>query len=166
MASDNVMYQLLLRESLPVAERLGSWFFYRLRDTKEIEHVIGYMLGRIEDFERRRAHACSAERKQHLGDRIAAWQRGIGLIQRIRGGDYKKLCDRLIWDFSRDPAYRHISYVSPREVEPGGRNEHRRGKLSMGARRKRKNGRPRKPPAVPLVYTPCAECDGAGFFGS
>lgn len=165
MADDNVIYPILLREAVVVSEKVGTWVLYRVRDAKNLEHVVGYMMGRIEDFDRRRDRAQTASRKRHLAERVAAWSRALRLIQRIKRGPYARLCARLIQDFDRDPTYSGLRYVSDHEVEKvekRAKEERRVGKLK--AKPRRSSGRPRVTEVSSLDFKPCGECEGAGFF--
>ena len=160
MADEDVIYRLFLREATVVAEKVGIWVFYKLRDTKNIEHEIGYMMGRVDDFERRKIRSRKDSRRLFLKDRMSAWNRALRMIQKVKGAPYRELCARLISDWERDPHYKHLKYVSAHEVESD--EEDRAGKLK--AKPKRANGRPRRYTVRPVDFRTCEQCKGGGFF--
>lgn len=57
---------------LGFARRIGRWLLRRLLKFA-IDHVVGYMLGKVEDFRRRRDRAKLESRRERLTGRIDRW---------------------------------------------------------------------------------------------
>lgn len=66
---------------LDIAVRIGKWLIRRLGKWLR-QRVIGYMLGKVDDFKRRLARAKTARRKRWLRGRIDRWTRAVRWIER------------------------------------------------------------------------------------
>lgn len=161
MANDDLIYRRLKTEAIVVAEKCGTWVFHRLKDEKNVEHMIGYMIGRTDDFERRKSKMRAEGTRRHLSDRMSSWSRALRFIHGVKNSAYSELCKRLLADFDRDPSYSHLRYVSQNEVDSN-IDVSRRTKLT--AKPPRANGRPRSYVVQQTDFKPCGRCKGAGFF--
>lgn len=65
---------------IDIAIRLGRWVVRRLARWA-VDHVVGYMLGKIDDFQRRLAKAKTERRKKWLRGRVRRWTRAAAWIQ-------------------------------------------------------------------------------------
>jgi hypothetical protein len=159
------LYTGIFREALRVATAVGTWVLHRARDTRNIEHLIGYLVGRIGDFEARRKPIESPDRNKWLMGRQSRYRRAIRWLQSIRGGDHQALATRVLADIGRDPAYAELPFVAAGEAHQtrNARDEPRRAKLSAVAKPRRR-GRPASIPQSSVPYRACDECQGRGFF--
>lgn len=71
----------LVTALLDLAVRIGRWLVRRLAKWA-VSHVVGYMLGKVEDFKRRLARAKIPRRKTWLRGRIARWTKAADWIER------------------------------------------------------------------------------------
>lgn len=154
-----ITYPDVFREALAVSKRVGTWVLYLLRDEPRFEHLVGYLIYRIADFDRRRQRAVP-ERRRYFSDRIAYWQRAIQLAQRLgRNHEVRRsIAARIIADLDRDPVYRAIPYVAAHEHDPDHVDD---SKLHEQPRRG--CGAPRIHDIGPLGFAPCETCNGRGF---
>ena len=160
MAVGDLTYPDLLREALAVSRRVGTWVIYELSKESNIDHLIGYLLGRCGDFQRRRDRAETKALRDHYKERISYWKRAIHLAQRMGPRQHQKLARRIIKDIERDIEYREIPYVASTEIAPDRTEDG--GKLAEVPRRG--PGKPRLQPLKPIDFRACERCGGEGFF--
>lgn len=156
----DLTYPDLLREALAVSRRVGTWVIHELAHESNVEHVIGYFLGRCADFQRRRQRAETKVLRDHYKERISYWKRAIHLAQRMGQRQHQKLARRIIRDIERDPEYRQIPYVATTEIAPDRAEDE--AKLAEVPRRG--PGKPRLEPLKPIDFRACERCKGEGFF--
>lgn len=156
----DLTYPDLLREALAVSRRIGTWVIHELAKESNVDHVIGYLLGRCGDFQRRRARAETRELRTHYKERISYWKRAIHLAQRMGQHQHQRLARRIIKDLERDLEYRQIPYVASTEIAPDRIEDG--GKLKETPRRG--PGKPRLEPLKPIDFRACEVCKGEGFF--
>ena len=163
MAALNLGYPAMYAEGLAVSRKLGTWLLHELRAAENLEHFIGYMLYRIEDFKRRKCRATAAgetDRARQISARAAAWSRACRWVQRLRKSDYVAVATRMIEDTERHPEHSGIPYVAEAEAD-GLCDEDRRRKLEETPRRR--CGRPRTRQLKTANLMPCRTCDGTGM---
>lgn len=165
MASHDLTYANLFSEALTVSRRAGTWVLYAIQNAQNIDHLVGYLRYRIDDFRRRERQALEAghaRRKEALATRAAYYARACRLVMRLGRGDYRKIAKRLIRDLKIHPEYKKLPYVAKTEVTglDGLGGEGRRWKLDEEPRRP--GGRP--PTRVRAIkLKPCEACDGMGL---
>lgn len=69
---------------LDIAIRIGKWLVRRL--AKWVKgHVVGYMLGKVDDFKRRLARAKTDRRRKWLKGRISRWLKAARWLEERSG---------------------------------------------------------------------------------
>lgn len=65
---------------IDIAIRLGRWIVRRLAKWA-LSHVVGYMLGKVDDMKRRIARAKTDRRRKWLRGRVARWTKAAKWIE-------------------------------------------------------------------------------------
>lgn len=141
-------------EALRVAERLGTWVLYMVRDTTSMEKVVGYLAYTAEDLEHMRDRTESPVRRALLTTAIASWRRATRWAQGLDPAQASTLAERFI-----DRIEAHAVHCKLPYVVPGA--QHR--SLQRGDEPPRRAGRPRVWPVQPASAGECGKCGGLGF---
>lgn len=152
-----------LRQAIKIAERLGTWVIYAVRDARDLQHLVGYLSYRIDDFDRRKCRKTTTAGRAYFSQRISHWRRAVRWVASLDPERYGVIAERIIERIEAHPEHRDLPYVSDAEVEkhtPPGAVQTRRAKLS--ARPTRRAGRPRTRSALPKSWHTCGECGGIG----
>ena len=162
--SDAITYGSIFSEAIFVSERVGTWVIHELRDVENIEHLIGYMMFKIDDQKRRKAAARARSDigcMRALGRRGSSWSRACRWVQRSRGSDYSAIASRILHDFSMHAEHSMLPFVSPADaiVDKGHKTA---SKLKYMAE-DRTCGRPRARKLRTVDFKPCKACSGIGM---
>lgn len=147
-----------LRQGIKVAERLGTWVLYAVRDARNLDHLIGYLIYKIDDFERRRQRKRADAVRAHHSKRISHWRRAVRWVGGLDPTLYAVTAERILDHVEKHPSYRRLPYVAASEVEPGKVG----GKAKTMARPTRRAGRPRTRAHAPRAWKICSDCGGIG----
>lgn len=94
------------------ARRIGRWLLRRLVKFA-VEHVVGYMLGKVDDFRRRRDRARRESRRAWLTGRIDRWLAAARWIAKSAS----ELARDVIEEADRLAAMRGLELVAAAERE-------------------------------------------------
>lgn len=83
---------ILQRGLIRIARQIGRWILRRII-AKGIDRLIGYMDGKIEDFERRLANART--KRRWLVGRIRRWKRALAWLEQRRRSITQKIVRRV-----------------------------------------------------------------------
>lgn len=149
----------VLLGAIKVAERLGMWVIHSLAETDNLDHLIGYMRHRVEDFERRRARTTSQDRRVFYASRIGHWKRALRWMSQIGPDDANQIGKRILAAMAAHKEWSKLPYVSRDEVDP--RPAKPDQKLRDKPPRRRATRRWPKPRRHGSQV--CDRCDGIGW---
>lgn len=69
---------------IDLAVRIGKWLVKQLARWAKA-HVVGYMMGKVEDFKRRIMRAKTSRRRKWLRGRVSRWTKAIAWINEQSG---------------------------------------------------------------------------------
>lgn len=141
-------------EALRVAERLGTWVLYFVRDATSLEKAVGYLAYTAEDLERLRDRAGDERRRASLGTAAANWRRATRWVAGLDDEQYAELAERFLERIDAHPHHRELPYVQAGSW-------HRA--LAQSDEPPRRAGRPRVRPVQPTTAAECGQCGGLGF---
>lgn len=102
-----------LLDAIKIAERLGTWVIYEVRDAKNLDYLIGWMLYRIDDIERMRGRSNATHMKAHYSEQIGYWRRAVRWVLQLDRAAAGKIAEALIERIESNPRYQQIPYVAP-----------------------------------------------------
>lgn len=146
-------FETYYRNATKVCERLGTWVLYEVRDARNLDHLIGYLLYVVEDLERLRQQARGKKERNRYVQLIGFWRRAIRWVSSLDRQEYAQLADRLIDAIESHPEHRKLPYY----VSDSG---HRTLTEMDGP--PRRVGRPRTRPAAERRVKDCNHCGGLG----
>lgn len=153
-----------VRQAIKVAERLGTWVLYAVRDARDIKLLVGYMAYKIDDFERRKQRKRSIDVRAYYSKRISHWRRALRWVGSLDADRYGVTAERIIEILEKHPEHRKLPYVAEAETaEPGTSGKvAERIRAKRAAKPTRRAGRPRTRPQAEKAWQSCRECGGVG----
>jgi len=147
------MFDRYYREAIKVAERLGTWVLYEVRDARDLDHLVGYLSYTVDDLDALRARATATKRARY-SQLVGFWRRAIRWVSSLDRERYQEIAAKLIEHMERHPEHSKLAYY----VKDAG---HRT--LNANARPQRRAGRPRTRPSAEKRVRECVKCSGLGF---
>lgn len=141
-------------EALRVAERLGTWVLYLVRDATSLEKAVGYLAYTAEDLEALRDRTTDDARRKSLATAAASWRRATRWAQGLDPEQAPTLAERFLERIEAHPHHRELPFVAAGSW-------HRA--LQQRDEPPRRAGRPRVRPVQPTTAAECGKCGGLGF---
>jgi len=153
-----VTFDAQIQAATKVCERLGTWVLYAIRDARDLEHFVGYLIYKVDDFDRRKRRSRSATTRAYYSQRIGHWRRAIRWVASLDREFYGALAERIIEYLEAHPRLRSLPYVAPGEVCPGTKG----GRAKLREKPTRRAGRPRTRAPRESPMEACTHCGGVG----
>lgn len=103
----------LLEALVRIAARIGRWMLEHARD-RGLTMLLGYMQGKIGDFERRRQRARTKRRVAWLTGRIERWRKAVAWLT----DNAKALTSKALAAACELPAAKRLPLVATEEICP------------------------------------------------
>lgn len=146
------------RDAIRVARRVGAWVVYELAEAEDVRLLLGYLRGKIADFERRRkSPGVTDERLRYYRQRVGQWRRAARWVASLdpeHASEIGARVRKILEDMGSVP------YVAESEAkDPGPFNPADKLRQAPRARGCYRGGR-----RIVKDRRPCPTCHGIGWF--